>query len=60
MLDVVEELAQLAGKSGPTMIDLARAWAVNHPAVTCAIIGPRTMEQLESRHQLRNAAARVA
>jgi len=48
-LDVVEELALLAGQSGMTMIDLALAWAINHPGVTSAIIGPRTMEQLESQ-----------
>ena len=48
-LDVVEELAQLAEKSGMTMIELALAWAINHPGVTSAIIGPRTMEQLESQ-----------
>src|ERR1700760_105016 len=48
-LDVVEELAQLADKSGLTMIELALAWAINHPGVTSAIIGPRTMEQLESQ-----------
>ncbi len=38
-LDVVEELAQLAEKSGLTVIELALAWAINHPAVTSAIIG---------------------
>jgi diketogulonate reductase-like aldo/keto reductase len=48
-LDVVEELAQLAEKSGLTMIELALAWAINHPAVTSVIIGPRAMEQLESQ-----------
>ncbi len=48
-LDVVEELALLAEKSGMTMIELALAWAINHPGVTSAIIGPRTMEQLESQ-----------
>jgi aryl-alcohol dehydrogenase-like predicted oxidoreductase len=48
-LDVVEELALLAEKSGLTMIELALAWAINHPGVTSAIIGPRTMEQLESQ-----------
>jgi diketogulonate reductase-like aldo/keto reductase len=26
-----------------------RPWAINHPGVTSAIIGPRTMEQLESQ-----------
>jgi aryl-alcohol dehydrogenase-like predicted oxidoreductase len=48
-LDVVEELAQLADKAGLTLIELAIAFVVNHPAVTAAIIGPRTMEQLESQ-----------
>ena len=48
-LDVVEELALLAEHAGLTMIDLALAWAINHPGVTSAIIGPRTMAQLESQ-----------
>jgi aryl-alcohol dehydrogenase-like predicted oxidoreductase len=48
-LDVVEELALLAEQSGMTLIEFALAWAINHPGVTSAIIGPRTMEQLESQ-----------
>ena len=48
-LDVVEELALLAERSGMTLIELALAWAINHPGVTSAIVGPRTMEQLESQ-----------
>lgn len=48
-LAVVEELALLAERSGLTMIELALAWAINHPGVTSAIIGPRTMEQLKSQ-----------
>jgi aryl-alcohol dehydrogenase-like predicted oxidoreductase len=48
-LDVVEELAQLAGQAGLTLIELAIAFVINHPAVTAAIIGPRTMDQLESQ-----------
>lgn len=28
---------------------LAVAWVLNHPVVTAAIIGPRTMEQLKSQ-----------
>ena len=31
------------------MIDMALAFVIHHPAVTAAIIGPRTMEQLESQ-----------
>ncbi|MFD8098428.1 aldo/keto reductase [Nocardia fluminea] len=48
-LEVVEELAVLAEQSGMTLIELALAWAINHPGVTSAIIGPRTMGQLESQ-----------
>ncbi len=48
-LDVVEELAQLAEQAGLTLIQLAIAFVINHPAVTAAIIGPRTMEHLESQ-----------
>lgn len=47
-LDMVEDLAQLAEQSGMTLIEMAIAFAINHPGVTSAIVGPRTMEQLES------------
>ena len=47
-LDVVEELALLAEQPGMTLIELAIAFVINHPGVTSAIVGPRTMEQLES------------
>lgn len=45
-LDVVEELLKLAADAGTTITHLALAWTLEHPAVTSAIIGPRTMEQL--------------
>ena len=32
-----------------TLIELALAFVIRHPAVTSAIIGPRTMEHLESQ-----------
>ena len=48
-LDAVEELAQLAEETGITLIQLAIAFVLNHPAITAALIGPRTMEQLESQ-----------
>jgi aryl-alcohol dehydrogenase-like predicted oxidoreductase len=48
-LDVADELAQLAEEAGMTLIQLAIAFAANHPAVTAPIIGPRTMEHLESQ-----------
>ncbi|SFT46728.1 Predicted oxidoreductase [Actinopolyspora lacussalsi subsp. righensis] len=48
-LDAVEELARLAADSGITLVDLALAFVLSHPAVTAPIIGPRTKEQLESQ-----------
>ncbi|MGW7489012.1 aldo/keto reductase [Streptomyces sp. NPDC054786] len=48
-LDAVEQLALLAKDAGITLIDLALAFVTEHPGVTSAIIGPRTMEQLESQ-----------
>ena len=48
-LDAVEQLAVLAEESGLTLIQLAIGFVLAHPAVTAAIIGPRTMEQLESQ-----------
>ncbi|ERK71816.1 aldo/keto reductase [Leifsonia aquatica] len=47
-LDIVEELALLAEQAGLTLIELAIAFVIRHPGVTSAIVGPRTMEQLES------------
>jgi aryl-alcohol dehydrogenase-like predicted oxidoreductase len=48
-LDAVEELARLAEEAGLPLIELALAFVIRHPAVTAAIIGPRTMEQLEGQ-----------
>ena len=48
-LDAVERLAKLADEAGVPLIELAIAFVVNHPAVTSAIIGPRTMQQLDSQ-----------
>ncbi len=46
-LELVVELSKVADQAGLTMIELALAFVLEHPAVTAAIIGPRTMEQLE-------------
>jgi aryl-alcohol dehydrogenase-like predicted oxidoreductase len=48
-LDAADALGRLADENGMTLIELALAFVVNHPAVTAAIIGPRTMEHLESQ-----------
>jgi len=44
--DALEELAKVASDAGCSLTHLALAWSVRHPAVTSAIIGPRTMDQL--------------
>jgi aryl-alcohol dehydrogenase-like predicted oxidoreductase len=46
-LDLVEELEAVASDAGVPLAHLAIAFVITHPAVTSAIIGPRTMEQLE-------------
>jgi len=48
-LDVVDSLARVADEAGITLIELAIAFVINHPGITSAIIGPRTMEQLDSQ-----------
>ena len=48
-LDAVEDLAQLADETGVTLIQLAIAFVLQHPAITAALIGPRTMEQLDGQ-----------
>jgi aryl-alcohol dehydrogenase-like predicted oxidoreductase len=48
-LDAADELAKLAEEAGITLIEMALAFVIRHPAVTAAIIGPRTMEHLESQ-----------
>ncbi|PPL17971.1 aldo/keto reductase [Microterricola pindariensis] len=48
-LEVVDALARVADEAGITLIELAIAFVINHPGITSAIIGPRTMEQLASQ-----------
>jgi aryl-alcohol dehydrogenase-like predicted oxidoreductase len=54
-LQAVEQLAQVADDAGLSLIELAIAFVINHPGVTSAIIGPRTMEQLNSQLPAANA-----
>ncbi|WP_194894810.1 aldo/keto reductase [Catenulispora pinisilvae] len=42
-----DALGTLADEAGLTLVQLATAFATRHPAVSSAIIGPRTMEHLE-------------
>ncbi|SDI39846.1 aldo/keto reductase [Nonomuraea jiangxiensis] len=48
-LAAAERLAVLAEEAGITLVELALAFTIRHRAVTSAIIGPRTMEHLESQ-----------
>ncbi|MGW1242042.1 aldo/keto reductase [Streptomyces bobili] len=48
-LDAVEQLAQVADDAGLTMIQLALGFVTAHPAVTSALIGPRTLDHLHAQ-----------
>jgi aryl-alcohol dehydrogenase-like predicted oxidoreductase len=48
-LEAADALAKLAEEAGITLIEMALAFVLRHPAVTAPIIGPRTMEHLESQ-----------
>jgi len=48
-LDSVEQLVTIADEAGLTLIQLALGFVTAHPAVTSAIIGPRTPEHLASQ-----------
>jgi aryl-alcohol dehydrogenase-like predicted oxidoreductase len=48
-LEAADALAELAEERGMSLIHMALAFVIRHPAVTAAIIGPRTLEQLESQ-----------
>ena len=46
-LDAVEQLISVAAEAGMPLTHLALGFVMAHPGVTSAIIGPRTMEQLD-------------
>ena len=48
-LDAADRLAQLAEQAGLTLVHLALAFVLRHPAVSSAIVGPRTLEHLEDQ-----------
>ena len=48
-LDAADALGQLADETGISLIHMAIAFVIRHQAVTAAIIGPRTMDHLESQ-----------
>ena len=48
-LEAADALGRLADETAISLIEMALAFVIRHPAVTAAIIGPRTMEHLESQ-----------
>jgi len=46
-LDAIEQLIRVAEQAGLSLTHMAMAFTVAHPGVTSAILGPRTMEQLD-------------
>ncbi len=46
-LDAVEQLIPLADEAGLSLTHMAMGFVMAHPGVTSAILGPRTMEQLD-------------
>ena len=48
-LEAADGIAKVAEEGGMTLIEMALGFILTHPAVTAPIIGPRTMEQLESQ-----------
>ena len=48
-LDAADALGQLADDAGLSLIHLALAFVLQHPAVTAPIIGPRTLDHLKSQ-----------
>ncbi|MFG2683932.1 aldo/keto reductase [Streptomyces sp. NPDC048392] len=48
-LDAVEKLAAVADEAGLTLIQLALGFVTAHPAVTGALVGPRTVDHLHAQ-----------
>jgi aryl-alcohol dehydrogenase-like predicted oxidoreductase len=48
-LEAADALAKVADDAGISLIELAIAFVLRHPVITSAIIGPRTMDHLDSQ-----------
>jgi aryl-alcohol dehydrogenase-like predicted oxidoreductase len=48
-LEAADALAVVADEAGLTLIEMALAFVMRHPGITAPIIGPRTIEHLESQ-----------
>lgn len=47
--EAAEKLYTLAEKHGMSLVEMALAFVTSHPGVTSVLVGPRTIEQLESQ-----------
>jgi aryl-alcohol dehydrogenase-like predicted oxidoreductase len=47
--EAAQALGEVAEQAGMSLIEMSLGFVLSHPAVSAAIIGPRTMEQLESQ-----------
>ena len=48
-LEAADALGALADEAGIPLVELALAWVINHPGITAAIVGARTVEHLEGQ-----------
>ncbi|HTW97217.1 MAG TPA: aldo/keto reductase [Acidimicrobiales bacterium] len=48
-LEASRALGELADRAGVSLVELAIAFVLRHPAISSVIIGPRTMEHLDSQ-----------
>ena len=58
--DAADALARVADEAGISLVEMAIAFVLRHPGVTSAIIGPRTMEHLESQLAAADVEGEVA
>jgi aryl-alcohol dehydrogenase-like predicted oxidoreductase len=56
-IDAVEQLIPVADEAGLPLTHLAMAFAIAHPGVTAALLGPRTLEQRGSTRSWPTAAS---
>src|SRR5690606_1112167 len=47
-LELLVPLGKLAAECGMSLAEMALAFVLAHPAVSCALVGPRTPQQLEA------------
>lgn len=48
-LEAADQLNKLAAEADLSLVEMALGFALEHPAISAAIVGPRTMEHLETQ-----------